>query len=160
MALCQDYTIPLIGSVGDIVPTYRRQNALYVHPNELHITFPRVCPPPAIAIIASSPRPSTVPSERIAPSSGHLRRSGGQSAQGTHQTSQRLPECGPASLVRRLADISQIVAGIPIVVARRSIFVSAAYASSAIGSGADAGPGLLQDAATMLLAVAINAPSG
>lgn len=109
---------------------------------------------------ASSPRRSAVPSERIAPSSGHLRRSGGQSAQGTHQTRQRLPECGLASLVRRLADVSQIVAGIPIVVASGAIFISTAYASSVAGSGTDAGSGLLQDATAMLLAAAIDAPSG
>lgn len=62
--------------------------------------------------------------------------------------------------MRRLADVSQIVAGIPIVVAGGAILVSAAATASVAGPGADAGSGLLQDAATMVLAVAIDAPSG
>ena len=62
----------------------------------------------------------------------------------------------------RLADVSQIVAGIPIVVAGSAALISAAAATTAsiARPGADAGSGLLQDAATVLLAAAINAPSG
>lgn len=116
---------------------------------------------PIPAIASAGLRLSAVPSKRIAPSGGHLRRSGGQSTQGAHQPRQRLPECGPASLVRRLADVSQIVAGIPIVVAGSAVLVSAAATTASVdGPGADAGSGLLQDTATMLLAGAIDAPSG
>jgi len=98
-----------------------------------------------------------VPSERIASSGGHLRRSGGQSAQRTHQACQCFPECGPASLVRCLADVSQIVVGISIIIVGAAIIeISAAIT----GPGADTGPGLLQDAATILLSVAIDASPG
>lgn len=137
----------------------KTERAVYILQRAPHY-IPARLPTPGNPKASSSRRP-TVLSERIAPSSGHLRRSGSQSAQGTHQTRQRFPECGPASLVRRLADVSQIIAGIPIVVAPAAVFISTAYASSAIaGPGADAGSGLLQDAAAMLLAAAIDAPSG
>lgn len=60
-----------------------------------------------------------------------------------------------------MADVSEIVAGIPIVVAPGAIFIGTAYASSAVARpGAYAGSGLLQDAAAMLLAAWIDAPSG
>lgn len=88
-------------------------------------------------------------SKGVAPSGGHLRRSGGQGAQGADQARQRFPECGSASLVRRLADVAQMIAGIPIV---------AGGGGAALAEGAVAGPGLLQDAATVL--VAIDAPPG
>lgn len=90
-------------------------------------------------------------SERLAPSGGHLRRSGGQSAQGAHQARQRFPECGPTPLVRRLAHVAQMIAGIPIV---------AGGGRAAIVEDAVAGPGLLQDAAAMLRTVAIDASPG
>lgn len=136
---------------------HKTERGVYMHAQRVPRHIPARLPTPAIA---SGLWPSTVPSERITPSGGHLRRSGGQSAQGAHQPRQRLPECGPASLVRRLADVSQIVAGIPIVVVGSAALISAAATASIAGPGADAGSGLLQDTATMLLAAAIDAPSG
>lgn len=118
---------------------------------------------PVRAAIVASSLLSIVPSERIAPSSGHLCGSGSQSPQRTHQACQRFPECGSASLMRRLADVSQIVSGIPIIIAGGAVLVTAITipATNAIaGSRAYAGSGLLQDTATMLLTGRIDAPSG
>jgi len=59
--------------------------------------------------------------------------------------------------VRCLTDISQVVVGIPIIIVGGAILVIPAAIT---GPGADTGLGLLQDAATMLLSIAIDASPG
>jgi len=58
--------------------------------------------------------------------------------------------------VRCLADVSQVVVGVSIIIVGSAILV---IPSAITGPSADTGPGLLQDAAAMLLSIAIDASS-